>query len=159
MAWEFKREESKGFDTKIPEGLHRIRIKSAERAVSSKGNDMLVLQFEVSGYKGLLFHYITFMQDKPEITNRMLTAFYDAFRDIPEGDTNLASWVGKVGACNVKHEDYNGNMQARLHYFVPVERQGDLPAWKEPEGGSGAMMGGNDGFVNVPTGIDEEVPF
>lgn len=156
MAWEFKREESKGFDTKIPEGLHRIRIKSAERAVSSKGNDMLVLQFEVSGYKGLLFHYITFMQDKPEITNRMLTAFYDAFRDIPEGDTNLASWVGKVGVCNVKHEDYNGNMQARLHYFVPVERQGELPAWKEPEGGSNAMMGAN---VNVPAGIDEEVPF
>lgn len=157
MAWEFKREESKGFDTKIPEGLHRIRIKSAERAVSKSGNDMLVLQFEVSGHKGLLYHYITFMQDKPEITNRMLTAFYDAFRDIPEGDTNLASWIGKVGACSVKHEDYNGNVQAKIWYFVAAERQGDLPAWVEPEGGSNSMMGAPN--VNVPAGIDEEVPF
>lgn len=160
MAWEFKREESKGFDTKIPEGKHRIRLKSAEKNVSKSGNDMLTLQFEVSGYKGLLFHYITFMADRPEITNRMLTQFYDAFKDIPEGDTNLASWIGKVGACVVKHEDYNGNMQARLHYFIPAEKQADLPAWVEPEGGSNAVMGGSmDGFVNVPQNINDEVPF
>lgn len=157
MAWEFKREESKGFDTQIPEGKHRIRIKQAEKAVSKSGNDMLVVQFEVSGHKGLLFHYITFMADKPEITNRMLTQFYDAFKDIPEGDKNLASWIGKVGACVVKHEDYNGNTQARLHYFISADKQSDLPAWKEPEGGSNAMLG--DGFVNVPQNISDEVPF
>lgn len=153
MAWEFKREESKGFDTKIPAGNHRIRIKSAEKAVSKSGNDMLVLQFEVSGYNGLLYHYITFMQDKPEITNRMLTAFYDAFKDIPEGDTNLTSWIGKVGACAVKHEDYNGNTQAKLHYFIHSSKQGDLPAWKEPENSN------TNGFANIPAGVDDECPF
>ena len=45
MAWEFKREESKGFEP-IPEGKYRIRDKSAEKAVSKAGKDMITLQKE-----------------------------------------------------------------------------------------------------------------
>lgn len=47
MSWEYKREETV-FDI-IPEGVHRVRIKDVDRAVSKNGNDMLVMQFEVSG--------------------------------------------------------------------------------------------------------------
>lgn len=164
MAWEFKREESnKSFDL-VPVGDHRIRVKSAEMAVSKSGNDMITLQFEVSGYNATLYHYIVFMADKPEITNRMLTAFYDSFKDIPEGDNHIAQWVGKVGACHVKHEEYNGNMQAKIHYFIKADKQGDLEPWKEPmidspKGGSANGSDSGAGFVNVPAGIDEEVPF
>ena len=132
MAWDFKREESSGFATKVPEGKHRIRIYEAEKAVSKSGNDMLVLKFEVSGYEDTLYHYITFMNDKPEITNRMLTQFFDSFKDIPEGDFDTSHWIGKVGACTVKHEEYNGNVNAKVGYFIHKDKQGDLPAWKEP---------------------------
>lgn len=157
MSWNYNREESNGFSTNVPEGKHRIRIKSAEKAVSKSGNDMLVLQFDISGYNATLYHYITFMNDKPEITNRMLTAFFDSFKDIPDGDFNMSNWVGKVGACVVKHEEYNGNLNAKLHYFIKADKQDELPTWKEPENSASPASG--DGFVNIPDGVVEELPF
>lgn len=151
--WEYKREEQK-FDV-IPEGQYRIRIKSAEKAKSKKGSNMLALQFEVSGQNSLLYHYIVFLQDKPEITNRMLTQFYDSFKDIPEGDTNLANWIGKVGACKVKHDEYNGNTTAKVSYFIKAEKQADLPAWSEPK------TNASDGFMQVTDKVieDKGLPF
>lgn len=133
MAWEFKREETTQFAV-IPEGQYRIRIKSAEKAQSKSGNDMLALQFDVSGQNNLLYHYIVFLQDRPEITNRMLTQFFDSFKDIAEGDFTLANWVGKVGACKVKHDEYNGRTSAKVSYFIKADKQGDLPPWQEPKG-------------------------
>ena len=55
MAWSYEREEQQ-FDI-IPEGVYRIRIKSAEKAVSRSGKDMLALQFDVSGQTRILYHY------------------------------------------------------------------------------------------------------
>lgn len=158
MAWSYNREESTGFNTNIPEGKHRIRVKSAEKAVSKTGNDMLVLQFEVSGYNATIYHYITFMPDKPEITNRMLTQFFDAFKDIADGEFDTSKWIGKVGACTVKHEEYNGNTNAKIGYFIHADKQSDLPAWKEPSNSGSGSTGGND-FVNVPDNLVEELPF
>lgn len=153
MAWEFKREEQK-FEV-LPEGQYRIRIKSADKAVSKSGNDMLVLQFEVSGSKTILYHYIVFMNDRPEITNRMLTQFFDSFKDIAEGDFNMQNWIGKVGACKVKHEEYNGNQQAKISYFIHKDKQDDLPAWIEPNDG---VTVDSEGFMEV-TGNSEDLPF
>jgi hypothetical protein len=149
MAWSYKREEQ-SFQP-IPEGAHRIRIKSAEKAMSKNGNDMLTLQFEVSGSSQLLYHYIVFLDDRPEITNRMLTQFFDSFAGIPEGDFDMRKWIGKVGACRVKHEEYNGNMRARITSFITADKQDDLPPWKEA---NGAVVD-KDGFVKVG---DEELP-
>lgn len=153
MAWEFKREESE-FKV-LPEGNYRIRIKAADKAVSKNGNDMLTLQFEVSGNNTILYHYIVFMNDRPEITNRMLTQFFDSFKDIPEGDFNMSNWIGKVGACKVKHEEYNGNTNAKIHYFIKADKQNDLPAWQEPSNSSPASV--NDDFV--PISVDGDCPF
>lgn len=133
MDWNFQREESDFGGALIPEGNHRIRIKSVEKKVSKAGNDMLSFQFDVSGYPNYLFHNIVFLQDRPEITNRMLTQFFDSFKDIPSGDFTLANWVGKVGACKVKHEEYNGDDQAKVHYFLKADKQDSLPAWQEPK--------------------------
>ena len=146
MSWNFKREESSGFNTNIPEGRHRIRIASADKAVSKNGNDMLALKFEVSGYNSYIFHYIVFMNDKPEITNRMLTQFFDSFSGIPEGDFDTSHWIGKVGACTVKHEEYNGNVSAKIGYFIHANKQGDLPNWKEADGSETD----SNGFMKVP---------
>lgn len=159
MAWSYKREERK-FDI-VPEGDHRIRIKAADKAVSKKGNDMLTLQFTVSGSGLTLFHYITFLDDKPEITNRNLTQFFDAFPGIEDGDFNMANWIGKVGACHVKHEDYNGNDQAKISYFLTGKRAEELPPWKEPAGkyGSGVGDGGDGGGGFTPTENYDDVPF
>lgn len=160
MAWNYERDESSSFTTKVPEGKHRIRIKSAEKAVSKKGSDMLALQFDISGYNATLYHYIVFMNDKPEITNRMLTQFFDSFKDIPEGDFNTANWIGKVGACVIKHEEYNGNVNPKVHYFLHKDKQGDLPAWVEPETDDNkkAVKTDKNGFSSIPDS-DEEMPW
>ena len=157
MAWEYKREESSEFQV-IPEGEYRIRIKSADKAVSKSGNDMLKLTFEVSGYNSLLFHYIVFMADRPEITNRMLTQFFDSFKDIPEGEFDTNKWIGKVGAAKVKHEEYNGNKSAKIHYFINANKQGSLPAWKEPTKNTNTTATANTTSVEFDVPI-QDLPF
>ena len=163
MSWNYQRDESTSFKP-IPEGVHRLRIVSAEKATASTGKDMLRLKFDVSGQSGYLFHNIVFLPDRPEITNRNLTQFFDSFKDIGDGNFNLASWTGKIGAALVYHEDYKGEPQARIKYFINKDKQGDLPAWVEPKrngdggGNSGSGASAND-FVNVPGNVDEEVPF
>lgn len=158
MEWSYAREESK-FQP-IPEGVHRVRIKSATGKKSNAGNQMLEIILEVSGYNSSLYHRITFLPDRPEITNRMLTQFYDSFKDIPEGNTDMTGvWVGKVGACKVKHEEYNGDMQARVSYFVSADRQANLPAWKEPDNSSSNnSTTSNDGFMPANMS-DQTLPF
>ena len=161
MAWKYTREESTGFEV-LPEGQYRIRIKSADKAVSKSGNDMLALQFDVSGSNAVLYHYIVFMSDRPEITNRMLTQFFDSFKGIPEGDFNMKNWIGQVGACKVKHEDYNGNPQAKIHYFIHKDKQGDLPAWIEPKKNTDdtpASAGGGAAFTTEDVEDDDKLPF
>lgn len=151
MGWNYTREESTGF-TAVPEGKHRIRIKSVEAAKSKAGNDMLAFQFEVSGCDAILYHYIVFLTDRPEITNRNLTSFFDSFKDIKEGTFKINDWTGKVGACMVKKDENNAD-KTRLAYFIPVSKQDELPAWKEPGNGGGVP----EGFEEVVS--ESDLPF
>lgn len=163
--WKYEHTEGNSFEP-ISAGPHRVRIESAEKAVSKTGKDMLKIVMEVSGCKSKLFHNIVFLPDRPEITNRNLTDFYAAFAQIKEGDFNLAGWVGKMGAVQVKHEPYNGEMQARVHYFIPAGKQLALPVWVEPEKsestGSGSTVDvqtDDNGFMQIPEGVAESLPF
>lgn len=155
MAWEYQRNENTGFKTNIPEGRYRIRIKSAEKTQSKSGNDMLALQFDVSGYSETLYHYIVFMPDKAEMTNRMLTQFFDSFKGIPEGEFDTQKWIGQTGACTVKHDEYEGNIKSKVGYFIPADKQNDLPAWEGDE----CVVATGDGFMNIPDGMDGDLPF
>lgn len=160
MAWEYKREESKKFDL-LPVGDYRIRIESAEKAVSKNGNDMLTFKFEVSGHNNKIFHNITFLKDNVSFTNQKLTEFFDSFKDIPEGEFDTSKWIGKVGACRVKHEEYNGNVNAKVNYFIRADKQDKLPAWVEPENATKGQIPGIESgeFMNVPEGVAAELPF
>ena len=156
MAWSYKREERE-FPL-VPEGDCRIRIKSADKAISKNGNDMLALQFEVSGSNQILYHYIVFMDDRPELTNRLLTQFFDSFPGIPEGDFNMNNWIGKVGACQVKHDD---DGRAKLHYFLSGKQADAVAPWKEPPNSMGAskpVKTDADGYVSVDDSEDD-IPF
>lgn len=128
MEWKFERVEQK-FE-QLAVGKYRLRIKDAEKAVSkTSGNDMLIVTFEVSGSNQTLMHYIPFLADKPEVTNRMLTQFFDSFGI--DGDFNLVSWRGKCGGCQTKMEEYDGNERARISYFLSKKQQEELPAWQD----------------------------
>lgn len=150
MAWSYQREEQTF--APLPEGKYRIRIKAVEKAQSSKGNDMLALQFDVSGSTKTLYHYIVFLPDKPQITNRNLTQFFDSFADIKDGDFEIFHWIGKVGACMIKHEEYNGEKRERISYFIKADKQGDLPPWRE-------NANPTQGTAFVPSDSEYDVPF
>ena len=142
MAWQFKREESEF--PELPEGRYRVMIESAEMAVSkSSGNDMLVIKVVVSGTKKNLWNYITFLDDRPEITNRMLTQFFDCF-GIEDRDFNLSNYVGKLGGVQVKHDDQG---RAKIQYFLSKRQQEELPPWK------------GEAPVFTPLQDDEPIPF
>lgn len=128
MEWKFERVEQK-FEA-LPVGKYRLRIKDAEKAISNNsGNDMLIINFEVSGSNQTLRHYIPFLADKPEVTNRMLTQFFDSFGI--DGDFNLAKWKGLCGGCQTKMEEYQGEDRAKIAYFLNKKQQEGLPAWQD----------------------------
>lgn len=158
MAWNYNREESTGFEI-IPEGDHRIKIKEAEKTVSKTGNEMLKLTFNVSGYTAQLYHYIVFLEDKPEITNRNLTQFFDSFTGIPDGEFDTKKWIGKVGAAHIIHDEYKGNPTAKIQYFIPSAKQGGLKPYIDKDNKSNLAVN-----TNVPDGFsvdnnDDDLPF
>lgn len=132
----------------IPVGDHRVRISSAEEQTSSSGRQMIKLVLEVSGYSSTIWHYIVFMPDNQKLTNQKLGELWNSF-GIQQGNFNLNSWVGKVGAAKVKHETYNNEPSAKIAYFINKDRQDKLPAWQEPNSPNvaGSMVEVNS---NVP---------
>lgn len=124
MSWNYKRTETEYEE--LPAGRYRVAIENAEMCVSKAGNEMLKLTLAVSGTKKKLWHYIVFMLDKPEVTNGKLTNMFDAF-GIEEGNFNIASYKGKVGGADVKHDDQG---RARVSYFLKPEQTAKLPPWK-----------------------------
>ena len=134
----------------IPVGDHRVRIASAEEQTSSAGNQMIKLVLDVSGYNSTIWHFIVFMPDKKELTNQKLGELWNSF-GIPQGNFNLNSWVGKVGAAKVKHEDRNGEPSAKIAYFISKDRQDKLPAWQDPNS--------TIGTVAMNPFDDEDLPF
>lgn len=136
----------------IPVGDHRMRIASAEEQTSGNGRQMIKLTLEVSGYSSTIWHYIVFLPDNQKFTNQKLGELWNSF-GIPQGNFNLQQWVGKVGAAKVKHEDYNGEPNAKVAYFINKDRQDKLPAWKEPN------KSNSGGFEAIPTPTDADLPF
>ena len=134
----------------IPVGDHRVRISSAEEQTSNSGRQMIKLILEVSGYSNTIWHYIVFMPDNQKLTNQKLGELWNSF-GIQQGNFNLNSWVGKVGAAKVKHETYNNEPSAKIAYFINKDRQDKLPAWQEPNSPNSAGT-----FVEVNSNVPWE---
>ena len=136
MVWNFNADEGKeGLNDYlvIPVGDYRIRFNTIEETKSKTNKDMLKIKFDVSGYSSKLFYNFVFDDsnlDARKRTNANLMKIFDSF-GIPEGDMNFQNWIGKVGACRVKHEIYNGNTNARVSYFKLKKDQKNLPEWVE----------------------------
>lgn len=143
MTWNFNAEEGKanmnGFPL-IPVGDHRVRIskvddkdKNGNTLMSKTGKEMISITLDVSGHPGKLFNYLVFDDTSNEArqrTNGNLMKIFDSFSITP-GDMNYQNWIGKVGACRVKHEIYNGETKASVAYFKLKKDQVDLPPWQE----------------------------
>lgn len=111
----------------IPAGDHRVRIADVEEKVSSKGNEMYEITFEVSGYNSRLWFYLVLDKSDAKKTNQRIGDFFNSFGIT---DHNLGSgkqWIGKVGAVKVKHEEYNGSMSAKVAFVINRKGQDKLP--------------------------------
>ena len=152
VNWNFNASDyqEQGFKP-IPMGDHRVRIASAEEQISESGKQMIKLVLEVSGYSSTIWHFVVFLPDNTKLTNQKLGELWNSF-GIPQGNFNLNSWAGKVGAAKVRHEDYKGEPTAKIAYFINKDRQDKLPAWQEPNKSGGV-------FEEIPTPTDDDLPF
>lgn len=156
INWNFNADDYKENDfAPIPVGDYRVRIASVEEKKSSKGNDMLEIKLDVSGYSSSLWYYLVFFHDNPQMTNQKLGQIFDSFGITP-GNMNFSSWVGKVGGARVFHELYNGENSAKIKYFLSRGKVDKLPTWSEPAGKASVTSGG----VNMTTlSSEDDLPF
>lgn len=115
----------------IPTGDHRVRIADIVEKEFKSGNNGFEITFDVSNYNSKLWFYLVIDPADIKKTNQRLGAFFDSF-GITNYDLNTyKSWVGKIGAARVKHEEYNSEMQAKVAFLLARKKQDSLPAWVE----------------------------
>ena len=142
--WNYEETKSDFESEVIPNGDYRMIIRGAEKAMSKdiiKPKKMIKLKLGVSGYAKSLYHYIVFLPDNREVTNRNLTNFFRSF-GIEGGNFNLASYVGKMGAgrIEVNSDGYEkvkyfleGTMKDRLPEFVKTAKKAKVEEPKQEE--------------------------
>ena len=113
---------------RLTPGDYRVEIVSVEEKESKACNPMLVIGVRPNGSNIIINHYIV---QGNEWTNRNLTEFFDSF-NIDDGDFELPTWVGAIGAARLKEDD-NGYL--KIQYFISENRAEKLPPWegKMPE--------------------------
>jgi hypothetical protein len=108
-----------------PEGIHTLRVEEAKPGMSKSGNEMIKVTFSVEGYSAKVFHYFV----DNEYAQKNLDRFFDAF-GIRPGDFNTEHWTGRTGGADIQHEEYNGNVNPKIHYFVIQSQKGKNPPGK-----------------------------
>ncbi len=158
LNWKYNPEDY-GKIQPIEPGKYRVRIEKAEEAVSKNtGKNMIKMTLKVSGHNQLVWHYIVFpMEDEhgninpeeKERTNNKLGRIFDSF-NIEQGNLNLTSWQGKVGAADIKNEvDNRGEMRSAINFFLRRKDQAGLPPWQEHQKKSNV----NSEMVNADDGL------
>jgi NAD(P)H-nitrite reductase large subunit len=125
--------EEKDFQV-IPVGDYRVRIFDVAERTFSSGNEGYEITLSVNGYNSKIWYYLVLDKNDPKKTNQRIGDFFNSFGIT---DTTLGrghQWIGKVGAVRVKHEEYNGNMSAKVAYFINRKKQDNLAPWKETGG-------------------------
>lgn len=147
--WNYE-ETKRDFEPKqIPNGDYRMIIRGAEKAMSKdiiKPKKMIKLKLGVSGYAKSIFHYIVFLPDNREVTNRNLTNFFRSF-GIQGGNFNLDSYIGKEGAGRI---EIDSNGYEKVKYFLEGTMKDRLPAFAPPA---------KKAKVEKPKQEDDDIPF
>ena len=141
--------EEKSF-TIVPVGDHRVRIEDVAEKTFNSGNEGYEITLSVNGHNSKLWYYLVLDKSDSKKTNQRLGDFFNSFGISDHSMGSGKQWIGKVGAVRVKHEEYNGNTQAKVAYVLNRKNQDKLEPWKN-NGGGVAPAG-----VNVSA---EELPF
>ena len=129
--WNYEETKSDFESEQIPNGDYRMVIRGAEKAMSKdtvNPKKMIKLKLGVSGYAKNIYHYIVFLPNNREITNRNLTNFFRSF-GIEGGNFNLNSYLGKEGAGRI---EIDSNGYEKVKYFLEGTMKDRLPAFAPP---------------------------
>ena len=134
INWTFNEKDFKineNTNNLIPEGDHRVRVNKVTIKTYSSGNEGFEIMLDVSGYPNKLWHRIILNSSNPEKTNHHIGKFLESF-NITDYDLNhYEDWVGKDGAVRVKHDNYEGNISAKVIFCITRAYQGKLPGWRD----------------------------
>ena len=124
MAIKWTYETGRSYDS-LPSGAYRVQIESAVETVSQSGNQMIKMELGVLGYRNKVKHHLTFSPKNRRMVNKALGEIYSSF-DIPEGNLDAKTWVGKVGVAQLEPGEYNGGRYTRVAYFLTKRQQKEL---------------------------------
>ena len=147
--WNYEETKSDFESEQIPNGDYRMIIRGAEKAMSKDTvipKKMIKLKLGVSGYAKNIYHYIVFLPNNREITNRNLTNFFRSF-GIEGGNFNLDSYLGKEGAGRV---EIDSNGYEKVKYFLEGTMKDRLPAFAPPA---------KKAKVEKPKQEEDDIPF
>ena len=147
--------EEKSFSI-IPAGDHRVRISDVSERTFSSGNEGFEIVLEVSGHNGKLWSYLVLDPSDTKKTNQRLGGFFESFGITDYNLANFRAWIGKVGAGRVKHEEYMGQQQAKLAFFLSRSKQEALP---EPKFATMAATHGVPVMAPEYSVSEDELPF
>lgn len=114
----------------IPAGDHRVRIADVEEKMSKSGNEMYEITLEVSGHSSKLWFYLVLDRNDQKKTNQRIGEFFNGFGIADHSMGSGKQWIGKAGAVRVRHEEYNGNQQAKVAFILNRKNQDKLPPAK-----------------------------
>ena len=147
--WNYEETKNDFESEQIPNGDYRMIIRGAEKAMSKdtvNPKKMIKLKLGVSGYAKNIYHYIVFLPNNREITNRNLTNFFRSF-GIEGGNFNLDSYLGKEGAGRV---EIDSNGYEKVKYFLEGTMKDRLPAFAPPA---------KKAKVEKPKQEEDDIPF
>lgn len=117
------------------EGIHTVKVATAEVKQSSGGNDMITVAFEVTkgADKGARV-YDNFVLTDTALWK--LKGFLQAVGIKADGRLQLDvdKLVGKVCQINVQHEEYDGKIRARVESIMKLEVEADDDFEDDSEG-------------------------
>jgi hypothetical protein len=121
--WDSYQREEREPQNKVTGKQRCVIVDVEETTTKSSGLPMIVVTVKPSGCNFKVKNYIV----KNEYFNRNMTAFFDAFPEITDGDFNFLGWVGCEGAAMFAEDD-RGYLTVK--YFISPERAADLPPFE-----------------------------
>lgn len=132
--WNFDATQYKEQDFQIiPVGDHRVRIEDVIEKKFNSGNEGYEITLSVNGHASKLWLYLVLDASNIERTNQRIGEFFNSFGITSTAMGTGKQWIGSVGAVRVKHEEYNGNMSAKVGYCIAKSRQDKLAPWKNTD--------------------------
>ena len=129
-------------------GANRCVIVDAREAISkTSGKNMIVVTVTPSSSAAKVKCFFV----EGEYFNKKMTAFFDAFPDIEEGNFDLDSWTGSVGAAFFGVDD-RGYLTVK--YFLKPDKAKDLPPFVGLIPPKGTPTFGGDAYIKVVTAED-----